>query len=393
MGNASQNGPHSRGRLDLRTDDRSADPFSTHSRNAPNSSVNTNRRKRKLLADQTLQNVFPEPPGDELRSAFRKHVATTGQPETFPLVSTCQPPKDGTVIVLEHPVDINRKTRLDKGMAPCPICSPDHGKYLNGGSLIWCEATQAIYAIGPRCSAHLWEDGRMARAINLFNETERARADGVKLKTHMQRIPVYLDWVDMNRALATEVALAHSSFTHQLRRVRAVLSRTLRSSGGVALDRQKAGDVALGRVTGAGFLSGTWNIGADLDQAVASFQTFPDLKGDDLRAYIEDLAPSVRAQRCKQLIQARDALKRTKERIETAREFLSPGNVEILGRWSRSDSSPIQFSISTTATRITVRHGDAMWQGPALLPSPKGRLEPIPGWTMADSIEFGSMVD
>lgn len=334
------------------------------------------------MTDLILRSVFPEPPSDALRLAFRKHIATTGQPETFSDISTAQPPKDGTVVVLEHPVDINRKTRPDRGMAPCPICSPDHGKYLNGGSLIWCEATQAIYAIGPRCSAHLWEDGRMNKAINLFMESERAKADGIRLYHLVLRIPRLLDWIARNRSLASDVTNAHVSFAKDMRRLRGALSRALKASNGMALDRGPLADIPIGTVAGRAFLTGGWALGTDLDKAATLLRTYPVIEGEDLLHWIDAMTPSVRASRCKEIERIRSILSGVEQKMEAASSFLSARNAEILGRWGQGDGAPMHFAVSTTTSRITFREGDAIWQGPALLQPPRGTVEPTQGWSL-----------
>lgn len=301
------------------------------------------------------------------------------------MVSTTQPPKDGTVVVLEHPVDINRKTRTDRGMAPCPICSPEHGKYLNGGSLIWCEATQAIYAIGPRCSAHLWEDGRMNRAINLFKESEKAKADGIKLYHLIRRIPRLQNWITANSPLAALVEATHTSFSKDMGRLRSVLSRSLKATNGMANDRGPLADIPIGQVGGRAFLSGRWSLNGDLASSSSTLKSFPQLEEQELLVWIDTLTPSVRASKCKDIERVREILARVEDRIEAAREFLSSRNVQVLGRWSRGEGAPAVFSITTTASRITFRAGDAAWQGPAVLPPLAGTVEPIRGWSLQDA--------
>lgn len=289
------------------------------------------------------------------------------------------------MVVLEHPVDINRKTRLDRGMAPCPICSPDHGKYLNGGSLIWCETTQAIYAIGPRCSAHLWEDGRMNKAINLFMESEKAKADGIRLYHLVLRIPRLLDWIVHNRALASTATNAHTSFAKDMRQLRGVMARSLKASNGMAQDRGPWADIPIGMVSGRSFLSGNWRLGRDIDDAATRLRSYPVISGEDLLHWIDSLTPSVRAAKCKEIEAAWDALHRTEQRMEAASAFLSAQNTEVLGRWGRSAGAPIAFTVSTTTSRVTFRQGEAMWQGPALLPVPRGALEPLRGRSLSDA--------
>lgn len=338
-----------------------------------------------LTGSHTLHGIYPSPPGDEFVAAFRKHVAQTGQPETFPTISTTRPPAEGTVEVLMHPVDLNRKTRPDKDAAPCPICSADAPKWLHKGSLIWCEGTQAIYAIGPECSSTLWADGRMNRAINVFTESQKAKADGIKLYHLVLRIPRLLGWIAENRALAAQVSDLHGGFAKDLTRLRAMLSRSLKSSNGVANDRGPLADIPIGVVAGRGFLSGSWNVHGELDKAGATLRAFPVIAGDDLVSWVDSLTPSVRAQKCAEIERAREALARAEARMTTARDFLSARNAQILGRWGRGEGSPIPFSVTTTASRITFRSGETAWQGPVNLPSPKGTVEPIRGWSLQDA--------
>ena len=337
------------------------------------------------MTDLILRSVFPEPPGDELRLAFRKHVAATGQPETFDRISTERPPAEGTVVVVEHPVDLNRKTRPDKDEAPCPICSADSPKWLHGGSLIWCEKTQAIYAIGPACYTTLWKDGRMNKAINLFMESEKAKADGIRLYHLILRIPRLLDWIVHNRSLASDATNAHTSFAKDMRQLRGVLARALKASNGMAQDRGPWADNPIGMVTGRPFLSGNWSLGRDIDDAANALRSYPVISGEDLLHWVDSLTPSVRAARCKQIEAAWDALHRTEQRMEAASAFLSARNTEVLGRWGRSAGAPIAFTVSTTTSRVTFRQGEAMWQGPALLPVPRGTLEPLRGRSLSDA--------
>ena len=339
---------------------------------------------RSVKATLSLHAIYPEPPDDDLVAAFRKHVAQTGQPETFPTVSTSRPPEEGTVAVLFHPVDINRKTRPDKDEAPCSICSPGAPKWLHKGSLIWCEKSQAIYAIGPDCYKGMWADGRMDRAINLFTESQKAKEDGIRLYHLILRIPRFLSWVVANRALAGQVTDLHAGFAKDLPRLRAMLSRSLKATNGMAYDRGPLADIPLGVVAGRSFLSGHWKVGAEIDAAAASLRAFPVIEGPDLLAWIDALTPSARAEKCKEIEKAREALARAEERMKIARDFLSAGNAQTLGRWGRGEGSPIEFTVTTTGSRITFCSGETAWQGPVNLATSVGTVEPVRGWSMQD---------
>ena len=56
-----------------------------------------------------LRSIYPEKPSPEVVLDFREHVSVTGQPETFPAISTEHPPSVGHVEALLHPVDINQR--------------------------------------------------------------------------------------------------------------------------------------------------------------------------------------------------------------------------------------------------------------------------------------------
>jgi len=62
---------------------------------------------------------------------------------------------------------------------------------VNGGALIWCAETEAIYAIGPDCHETLWGDGRMNRALNALRQSDIEKANAEKLINTVSLIPAY----------------------------------------------------------------------------------------------------------------------------------------------------------------------------------------------------------
>lgn len=311
----------------------------------------------------TLRAIYPSPPGEDLIAAFRRHVAQTGQPETFPTISTCRPPQDGTVEVLFHPVDLNRKTRPDKDEAPCAICSIDAPKWLHKGSLIWCDASQAIYAVGPGCSETLWKDGRMNRALNLFMEGERAKKDGMDLFHLARRAPRLLEWIDAHRLAARRAGAAHADLAKSARHMRRALALALKPDG-FARDRGFLADKMIGHVPGSAFLAGGWSLEADLDKAAAVLRQIPTGTEQELLAWIDGLAPSVRAKRLAEVKASREALIKVANRVHTASTFLMEHTIDVLVRWSKCENPPINFTIVRTGSRVEFRHKDEVWRGP-----------------------------
>lgn len=305
--------------------------------------------------------VFPTPPDGELVMAFRKHVGATGQPETFHNISTARPPKDGELIVLHHPIDIERGKRPDSDMAPCPICSPGKPKYLTGGTLIWCEATQAIYAIGPKCSVTLWEDGRLNRAVNLYLQTESAKANASGLVAALALIPAQRTWISNHRSMAEKAERYQKNFAKQAPKLRGALSRGLRSK-----------TAATAQIKGDNFLRGSWKLTNDLDMADLALGSAITAAGEDSEAYVLGLTPSGVSERLSKIKSPITTLKRTADRMADAAAFLSAKNCEHIGKWGASGTAPMSFKATYTASSIDLKTVNERWVGPLglLWPSP-----------------------
>lgn len=312
------------------------------------------------MKDLVERGIFPEPPGDDVVQAFRKHVKTCGQPETFPQISTARPPRDGELVVLHHPVHIDRRRRPEKDMAPCPICSPTTGKYLAGGTLLWCEGTSAIYAIGPKCSLTLWEDGRLDTAVNLYMRTAKERQNADALVDGLEKIGLLRDWVLAHRQMVERVDLLHRAFAKEASKLRRSLANALRT-----------GSAATAHIRGFGFLRGGWRLSAELAAVDATLARLQPVEGADIDAIVARLSASAVSDRLAELKSSRLTLARTAERIRTAADFMSRDNCEALGRWSRDDGAPLKFRVSHTASTIELRTGDEVWRGAVGLALPQ----------------------
>src|SRR6185312_6095458 len=120
-----------------------------------------------------LRPIFKSHPSGVVFENFQRHVDATGLPETFEWISTTRPPAEGRLCVLgEFHAQKGRRPRGD--FAPCPICSPTSPQYLHG-LLIWCESTQAIYAIGMDCGHALDREGRLDKALVAYDRQQSRR--------------------------------------------------------------------------------------------------------------------------------------------------------------------------------------------------------------------------
>lgn len=303
------------------------------------------------MIDLLERPLFQSPPGEDVVAEFRRHLAETSRPESFPQISTTKPPKDGQVVVLYHPIDINRSRRPDKDMAPCPICSANVGKYLRGGTLIWCEASHAIYAIGPDCSETLWEDGRLNRAVNVYLQAERTKRNAVSLVEEVRAIGARRTWIVTQRAQVKRLSEIHDSLAREAPKLRGALSRALRTATSTG-------------VSGGGFLRGTWKAGRELDVADAALRRLLDLAGSDVEGWVENLAPRVVAEYLDEARRTTSVLKRIAGRAQEAAAFLSASNMERMAQWGRSGQAPMDFVAIRTGSSVDLRAGEERWRGP-----------------------------
>lgn len=314
-----------------------------------------------------LRSHFPEPPPQSLIAAFEEHVRTTGQPETFYAISTTRPPADGDIEVLLEKISINTRLRPNGDRAPCPICSPASPKYLSDGTLIWCAHTEAIYAIGPKCSLGIWTDNRLQTAKNAFRRSQKERQEAAALFHHIRRADAFLEWIADHQGRAKAAEQAHREFSRTMKTLRLALARDIKTKG--ATLRSSTGQ-ALASVRGPAFLTGSWPISHELSDAASGIRKAALEAGPDPQAWAETLAPTPRRERLKEIRAARQVLVRSAERMSAAALFLSQGNIEPLAIWSKLETSPIRFDVSHTSTKIELRQGADRWSGPLGLAMP-----------------------
>lgn len=317
-----------------------------------------------MLADLVQRSDFPEAPPQELVEQFLAHLRETGEPESFPHISTCRPPADGQVIPLALNLTVPGNRRARGNLAPCPICSSRTPKWAYGGTLIWCEATQAIYAIGPDCYSTLWTDGRLDREINRLRRTQREMANLAHLRESVRSSEHQLAWITRQRDAAARVAQLHGDLARSAPRFRGAVSRALRGSlmGG----RQ---------IAGLGFVRGTWKLPDKLNAAEAVWlRQKLETAGDDVQANLDELSPRIVAQRLEEIRDARLAMEHVRDRLAEAAAFLTPANIQTLARWGSAENAPIRFRATHTASRVQIRCDAEAWDGPLGLASP----EPLP---------------
>jgi hypothetical protein len=301
---------------------------------------------------------FPTRPGPELRAAFRKHLLDTTQPETFPGLSAARPPDEGELVVIHHPIDVDRSRRLGGEMVPCPVCCPTKGKWLRGGTLIWSSVAQAIYVIGPRCSHGAWRQ-RLDVAINVFKETETAKRNTLLLAAQIAAIGARCAWIEGVRTTVARADDRQAGFARALPKLRTAFRRELKT-GNFIIARGPAGPVPIGTFRGGAFMEGLWRLSNKLDRALS---TLVAIEGEATAAnWVDALAPSVRADKLHELRSVERALEGIAEKVSAAAAFASHANLDILANWARSGGAPLGFKVTRTARTFDLVVDDRRWQ-------------------------------
>ena len=319
-----------------------------------------------MTEDLVVRSLFASPPGEAIVATFRRHVADTGSPETFPQISTARPPRDSEIVALYEPININKAKRPDRGMAPCPICSPHAGKYLNGGTLIWCESTEAIYAIGPDCSASLWSDNKLVRAVNILRRTQKDKAAADALKIEARLAADRLSWIVRHRDLAQDIERLQADFLTCLPGLSGALLRASKGSSHFA---------------GVAFLNGPWRLSSNLTDAEAAFMDFDRDEQRHPGTWVDDLSIKDLQARVGRANKALFILKRAADRMAEAAAFLSARNITALEGLSKSYWAPVEFSVAREGDTVVLRKPnqyesflDERWSGKIGVAGPK----PVP---------------
>jgi hypothetical protein len=312
--------------------------------------------------DLITQPIYPINPGVELGKRFEAHINATGQPETFPTLSTSRPPDDGDLYVLAHPVDVDRGKRPMRDLAPCPICSPRSPIWLLKGSLIWCAETSAIYCVGPTCSTSGWAASRLTVAQNIFLREDREQQNAANLGRELRAVDARLAWIASVRPNVVRADEIQGRLAKTLPSLKLSMSRA--TKGGDAIRADVGGSLQpVGSIRGAPFLSSTWRLSEKLDAASSDLRSLKAECGSvDPQSWADRLAPAQCEEKLRAARKAADALSAVIVKIAAGAEFLSEETVSTLARWSASRSAPHSFKFQRTAAGFSLSVADKVWR-------------------------------
>lgn len=122
---------------------------------------------------------------DHLVQDFKEHIRAFGEPHTWRHHTHEPPAPEGAEVLLANFV-IPREFVRSKGLAPCPICSPNSPRYAKG-HLIWSSVGGTLHAVGHCCGHKYFEDGSFGRGIADAKQREQRRADEIFLLDNWER--------------------------------------------------------------------------------------------------------------------------------------------------------------------------------------------------------------
>lgn len=310
--------------------------------------------------------VFSSRP-DHLVPDFKQHLAASAEPHTWRYHSHSAPPRDGVEVLLANFLIPARR----KGRAPCPICSPDHPKYLKG-HLVWSSSTGTLHAVGHCCGHTYFNNDGLRTGLKAASERLRRREDEAFLWGNWESPRRLLELADLLAPLAR-------SYDQVAKAVRAGVSspvcraiHRMASPVGFLEVVEEVRDVS-----GSGLRAVTKRFGS------RPFHGVPFLKGgrvksaegsiraavvlfDHLGWETEDDAVLWLASRpdpdlrllSGRLKDAALVMEETKSSLTALQAFLEPGNLDLLTRWSAEAHGP-------NAVRL-FHHVDgtlAIWRG------------------------------
>lgn len=328
--------------------------------------------------------VFSALPPDDVVLAFREHVSSTGQPETFQGICTTKPMDGARFEILDDEFRINLLKRADGQKAPCPICSPNAPKYLLG-VLVWYPGDGFIRAIGHECGSAADKHQR--------SEAEKRAELRLKHRRLLHKLGAELPKVRQHLAACYRVARAaehaETMASNLRRRVKTYCARVVdevnRNGGQLtvvdefvsAAGRRESVARQIGAPSGIDFLRSLYKPNVHRLNAIRLLEDCDRGLPGEARAWL-----ALNAEQYPELDRIDANLsKGLKElslalgQIPKAAEFLAPSNLALIERWAREVPIP-RLTCSRRVGRIYFRGpsmtgaGEEAWLDPDF-----GRLE------------------
>lgn len=317
---------------------------------------------------------YPARPSGLVIERFLQHVRETGQPETFPSIDTSKPPRDADMVFLKR-FSINRARRPNLEMAPCPICSPNSPKYLDG-ILVWYPAEGVIRAIGHECGDSYFEGDRHRDAARRYQEEQRRIADEDFLLENVPKVPIMRHAVATLMPAAHETRRLHCHFRRRAPGIHKYLRRIRHEADGrleVGIEIESSGEGPRGirTSTGGGRSYSVEQFGslAGPEMLLANYNPIKELEnvdsllgdidfgdGDIAQEKVCEISPEMLSDYANKIRLAERSFKNAFERLRNFQGFFSVRQFDGLNKWGQHPNNPFSLKASANKGRFSLYH-------------------------------------
>ena len=317
---------------------------------------------------------YPARPSGLVIERFLQHVRETGQPETFPSIDTSKPPRDADMVFLKR-FPINRARRPDLDMVPCPICSPNSPKYLDG-ILAWYPAEGVIRAIGHECGDSYFEGDRHRDAARQYQEEQQRIAAEDFLLENVSKVPIMRRAVAALMPAANEARQLHCHFRRRALDIHKCLRRIWHEADGrleVGIETEMSGEGPRGiqTSTGGGRSYSVEQFGslAGSEMLLCNYNPVKELwnvdsllrdtdfgEGDSAQEKICEISPESLNCHVNNIRSAERSFKNAFDRLNNFRNFFSVRQFDALNKWGQHPKNLFSLKASTNKGRFSLYH-------------------------------------
>lgn len=312
--------------------------------------------------EHRLVPIFPDRPDPELIDELRDYIKDFGDPENHPSISTSQAfDLDKADILLEFSVPRKKRTNLDQ--IPCPICSPNSGKFLSG-YLVYFPKESCIRVVGNECGDKI--SAEWSKIKRQFIQTKRDQQAEQFVLDNLIHVEELLE---TTQTLVEAISVCRR-FWHEFKKAAPSAKRALFNAskdGGLFIQRRKRSAEKLNKSSDA-FQNHSVELVGNL-KGEEIFQLSPPNQKllKDTAQYLSLLQAggkgSNHVERAKsfkasEIRSIERQVRKARETIETAQllvtsylDFFEEDNLGTINEWARHPSVNPNFTLSITANR------------------------------------------
>jgi hypothetical protein len=292
-----------------------------------------------LMSDSDLQtfSIFDDRPAPNFIDGWRQYIIDTGAPEKYSGVSTSKPDRSANVVLLSDEIRVPTAMRPGGDKVPCPICSPNAGKF-GKGRMAYFPDDSAVRFIGHDCAKkHLGSN--YTEAERLFR-IEAQCASIITLWPKLQALlPQLSPVVDGLYVVGKRLGEMRFYIEVQASGFANAFYRDLVSIGSRVVTSQDAAAKSHA-VRGLGFLAEEFSPDKDAQKLIDICR--------DIRSPLpgwqvgegDSAASKEITKRGRSAIRRLREMAALRDQIEEASQFFDPLNLRLLEQWRASGNSP-----------------------------------------------------